>query len=226
MSNGKQIVDQFIRNKSGTGNAEARRRWHGKFLGAHRSSEFTINMFTEIESHVNTLGWAAYGWAAKQTNIANRLYSNGVTKTEYSSFPNDQKHWDAFYCSRDLNVAGGYRVAGTSLLRIYVKRGKIKNIWNTGGMHLGRNRASAIMVAAKERRPQLSFFGISGPQSSHINEPETALFGSLIKQSTLCIPVPDSITNHQLSASAQLGRIIDIPSCPYDQIERYLTGLV
>ena len=74
-----------------------------------------------------------------------------------------------------------------------------------------------MMLLAKMRRPELSIFGLTGPQSKHVNEPETALFGSQITANTLCIPLPNSITNLQVRQSTQLSRVLSIQERLYDQ---------
>jgi hypothetical protein len=123
-----------------------------------------------------------------------------VSQQDYKSFPPEQNHWNAFYCSRNVIVAEGYLVSDTCLLRIYVTKSKIGNVW-LSGTHLGKNVASAMMVAAKCRTPPLTFFGLDGPQSQHVNEPEAAIFGSEIAKNTLCIPLPKSIPIVELKKS-------------------------
>lgn len=221
MLHGQQLVESFIRSKSHQGNAQARRRWHGKFIGVDRSSDFPINMFTEIEIYLNSTGWASYGWASKKNKIARRLYQRGVTKAEYSHFEGNQSHWEAFYCSRDLDVAAGYRLPGTTLLRIYIKREKISDIWNTNLLPLEKEEAADIMRAAKDRIPQLRFFGITGPQSEVNQAPETALFGSDINSRVICVPVPNSISKVQIAASPQLGRIVEVPIVSIESIDNF-----
>ncbi|MEO1498483.1 MAG: hypothetical protein AAFV43_15165 [Planctomycetota bacterium] len=221
MARGRQIVQSFISDKSRTGNKKARQRWHGVTLGVKRSSDITANMFVEIENHLGERGWFAYGWAAKKYNIAERLYSNGVSRAEYSSFPTDQSHWDSFYCSRRVGVAVGYRVSGTSLLRIYVKLSKVGNIW-LSGTDLGTDAASDMMIAAKQREPALSFFGLTGPQSEHIDDPETAMFGAAISANTLCVPLPDSV---DASDSPQLRRTAVVSPRADDQFDDFLTKI-
>ncbi|WP_027721931.1 hypothetical protein [Maridesulfovibrio zosterae] len=239
MANGKYEVEHFIntkvysqltpwdpeRKRKGP-SKKVRRKWNGHFIGVNRFSDISIKMFREIEEHLRlNKGWSPYGWAAKSEKIARRLYHNGVTSKEYTVFPRDQRHWNAFYCTRDLRVALGYYTGNSILMRIYIKNDRIDNIWSTGEMHLGRSRASAIMLAAKLREPRLKFFGITGPQSRSLREPETALFGSEIKQNTLCIPVPKSIDINELEQDRYFGGIKTVPIHYYHYINEYLCGL-
>lgn len=225
MVHGQQMVVDFIRLKSQSGNTAARRRWHGHFIGVGRSSALTIAMFTELEMHLISSGWAAYGWAYKSDAISRKLYQRGVTSSEYSQFPLPQNHWISFYCSRDISVARGYRVPGATLLRIYVKRARSVNIWNTGLVPLDDDTSAGVMIEAQAALPIPRFFGITGPQSALITEPETAMFGSEINSSLLCVPFPESISDIQLNASMQLSRIVEVSAAPVLGLANFLATI-
>ena len=215
------IWKDFLKKQQHHSKPQTRRRWNGATLLSQEPDRFSVDMFIKFERYLRQQNWVPYGWSAKPKSVSINMFSRGISPRNYSTFPVDQSHWDAFYCSRDINVAMGYMGSDNVLNRIFVHKTKISNIWNTGNIHLGRNAASAMMTFAKWKTPPLTLFGLTGAQSNVNREPETAIFGSQIRQWVISVPTPAAV-HLQIHNRTELYKVYDVRVRTWDSFERYL----
>jgi hypothetical protein len=102
--------------------------------------------------------------------------------------------------SADYSVAEGYLLAGTLMLRVYIHRSKINNIFDMGPYaDMDSDEASAVMRQAQLKRPVPSLFGLSGPQGGANRDPETAIIGSALGSNLLVMPIPASLNRNYMT---------------------------